>query len=163
LGTQLIFYYTLNINLHNITHSLISQNPREHMFVVQISLLIATFLSLISQNLSLMQTTKVVNPHPHIALRVNMWSVTILFLIFFLSHLLNVGAYICHITQEGQVKWTTPHNTTSFNMLHFVLFHNVTCYTNSLVSRIHINTMKLRNITCTFVATCVILSGGALH
>ena len=31
-----------NINLHNITHSLISRNPREWMCVVQISLLIIT-------------------------------------------------------------------------------------------------------------------------
>ena len=31
-----------NINTHNITHSLISQNPRERMFVVQISLPIVT-------------------------------------------------------------------------------------------------------------------------
>ena len=34
-----------NRNLHNITHSLISGNPREPMFVVQISILIVTFLS----------------------------------------------------------------------------------------------------------------------
>ena len=98
-----------NINLHNVTHSLISQNPRERMFVVQISLLIVTFLSLISQNLSLMQTTKEVNPHSCIAPYVNMWSVTFLFLFVFsfLCHLLNVGACICRIAQEGQVKWTT--------------------------------------------------------
>ena len=38
-----------------------------------------------------------------------------------------------------------------------VLFHNVTCYTNSIVSRIHVHTTKLRNITCTLVATGVIL------
>ena len=38
-----------NINLHDITHSLISQNPRERMFVVQISLPIVTFRSLISR------------------------------------------------------------------------------------------------------------------
>jgi hypothetical protein len=37
-----------NINLHNVTHSLISRNPRERMFEVQISLLIVTFLSLTS-------------------------------------------------------------------------------------------------------------------
>ena len=48
-------------------------------------------------------------------------------------------------------------HTTSFNMLHFVLFHSVTCYANSLVSCIHVNTTKLRNITCTLVATGVIL------
>ena len=54
-----------NINPHNVTRSLMSQNPRERMFIVQISLLIVTILSLISQILSLMQTTKEVNPHPH--------------------------------------------------------------------------------------------------
>ena len=78
------------------------------MFVVQISLFIVTFLSLISQNLSLMQTAKEVNPHPRIAPCVNMWSVTFLFLFFFfLCHLLNVGACIRHITREGQGEWTT--------------------------------------------------------
>ena len=39
----------------------------------------------------------------------------------------------------------------------FVLFHNVTCYTNSIVSHIHDNTTKLRNIMCTSVATGVML------
>ena len=39
----------------------------------------------------------------------------------------------------------------------FVLLHNVTCHTNSIVSRIHVNTTKLRSTTCTLVATCVIL------
>ena len=39
----------------------------------------------------------------------------------------------------------------------FVLFHNVTCYTNSTVSRIHVNTTKLCNTMCTLVATGVIL------
>ena len=100
-----ILHYNLrNINFHNVTHSLISWNPREWSFVIQISLLIVTFLSLISR----MQTTKEVNPHPRIAPRVNMWSVTFLLLFFFfLCHLLNVGACIHHISQEGQVKWIT--------------------------------------------------------
>ena len=44
-------------------------------------------------------------------------------------------------------------HTTSFNMLH----HIVTCYTNPIVSRIHVNTTTPRNITCTVVATSVIL------
>jgi hypothetical protein len=48
-------------------------------------------------------------------------------------------------------------NTKSFNMLHFVLFHSVTCYTNSPILRIHVTTTKLRNITCTLVAIAVIL------
>jgi hypothetical protein len=39
----------------------------------------------------------------------------------------------------------------------FVLFHEVMCHTNSIVSRIHVNTTKLRNITCTLVATGVTL------
>ena len=95
-----------DINPHNVAHSLISRNPREQMFVVEISLLIVTFLSLISQTLSLMQTIKEVNPHPCIAPCVNMWSVTFFF--FFFCHLLNVGACICHIAWEGQVEWTTP-------------------------------------------------------
>jgi hypothetical protein len=56
------------INLHNFTHPIISRNPREWMFVVQISfLIIVPFLSLISQNLSLMHITKEVHPHPRIA------------------------------------------------------------------------------------------------
>jgi hypothetical protein len=42
-------------------------------------------------------------------------------------------------------------------MLHFVLFHSVTCYTNYIVSHIHVDIAKLRNITCTLVATSMIL------
>ena len=77
------------------------------MFIVQISLLIVTFLSLISQILLLLQTTKEVNPHPHTAPRVFKWSVNFLFLLFFLHHSLNVGACICHIAREGQVESRT--------------------------------------------------------
>jgi hypothetical protein len=92
-----------SINLYNVTPSPISRNPRERMFVVQISLLIVTFPFLISQNLSLMQTTEKANPHPCIAPCVNMWSVT--FLLFFLSF-----SFLCHTAEEGQVEWTTPHH-----------------------------------------------------
>jgi hypothetical protein len=35
------------------------------------------------------------------------------------------------------------------------LFHNVTCYIDSTTPRIHTNTTKLRNITCTLIATGV--------
>ena len=134
-----------NINPHNVTHSLISCNPKERMFVVQISLLIVTFFSLISWILSLMQTTKQVNPHPRIKPRVNMWSV---FFFFFLCHLLNVGGCICHITREGS---SGADHTTPLKCCTLCLFHNVTCYTNSIVSRIHVTTTELRNITCTWV------------
>ena len=46
----------------------------------------------------------------------------------------------------------------SFNitMLHFVLFHNVICYTNSLLSCVHVNIIKLYNIMCTLVATIIL-------
>ena len=53
-----------------------------------------------------MQITKEVNPHPCIVPCVNMWSVTFFFFFFF-CHLLNVGVCVRHITQEGQVEWTT--------------------------------------------------------
>ena len=121
-----------NIDPHNVTHSPISRNPREWMFVVQMLLLNVTFSSLISRYLSLMQTTKEVNSHPHIALCVNMWSATFLF--FFLCHLLNVGACICHMS--GKAKWNGSHHT--IEILQCVLFHSVTCYTNSIASRIHV-------------------------
>ena len=39
----------------------------------------------------------------------------------------------------------------------FVLFYNVTCYTNPLLSCIHVNTTYLLNISCTLVATCMII------
>ena len=119
-----------NVNSHNVAHTLISRNPRERMFVVQISLFIVTFLSLISQNLSLMQTTKEVNPHLCIAPCVNMWSATFFFFFFFFCHILNVGACIYHIVQEGQVDWTTPHHTTPLKCCLWI-FYSVTCYTNS--------------------------------
>ena len=123
------------------------------MFLVQISFLIVTFLSFISQFLSVMQTTKEVNPHPRIASCVNMWSVILLLFFFFLCHFLSVGACIYHIAQKA--KWSGPHQW-RWRENEFK-FHSVTCYTKSIVSRIHVNTTKLRNITCTLVATCVIL------
>ena len=81
-----------NSNPHNVKHSLISRNPRERMFVLQIPLLIVTFLSLISSNLLLMQTTQEVNPHSRIASCVNKWSV-VFFFFFFLCHLYCISIF----------------------------------------------------------------------
>jgi hypothetical protein len=60
-----------------------------------------------------------------------------------------------YATSPGKFKWSGPRHI--IEMLHFVLFHNVTCYTNSIVLCIDVNTTKLRNIMCTLVATRVIL------
>ena len=84
-----------NINLHNVTHSLLSQNPRERLFVVQISLLFVTFLSLISQNLSIMQNHQRSQPTPSHCIMCQ--HVECLLLLLLLFHLLNVGACVRHI------------------------------------------------------------------
>jgi hypothetical protein len=150
-----------NINFHNVTNSLISWNRRERMFVAQISLQPVTFLSLISRNLSLMQNTKEVNTHIHIAPCVNMWSVFFFFFFFFLCHLLNVGACVRHMAREGHgvdhIGVGDMRTNSNYPHISFVWFHNVTHYTHSIVSRIHVDTTKLHNIMCTLVATFVIL------
>lgn len=52
-----------------------------------------------------------------------------------------------------------PHMKSSISalqMLHCVLLHNVTCYTN-LLSHIYVNTTKISSITCTLLANNVML------
>ena len=61
-----------------------------------------------------------------------------------------------YATSHGKVEWNgRPHHT--IKTLHFVLFHSVTCYTNSIISCIPVDTMKLCNVTCTSVERGVIL------
>ena len=43
-------------------------------------------------------------------------------------------------TLPGKAERSGPHH--NVEMLHFVLFCSVTCYIDSIVSRIHVNTIK---------------------
>ena len=95
-------YQHHNINLHSVTHSLVSHNPTERMVCSSNLTPYCHFLFLVSRILSLMQTTKDVKPHPRIVTCVNMWSV-----FFFFFHLLNVGACVRHIAWESQVERIT--------------------------------------------------------
>jgi hypothetical protein len=151
-----------NINIHNVTHSLISRNPREHMFVVQISLLIVTFLSLTSI-LFFGHECKPPKKSTHtLALRhVSLCRVSPSYSYSSSYHATCWMLVHACATSPRKAKWSGPHHT--MRMLHFVLFHNVRCYTNPIGSHIHANTTKLRNITCTLVATCVILRSLEVH
>ena len=76
------------------------------MFLVQISLLIVTFLSLISWVFPLLQTTMEVNPHPRIVPCVNVWECLFLILIVLLF-LMSLFELLVHgyVTLLGKAKW----------------------------------------------------------
>ena len=48
------------------------------------------------------------------------------------------------------------HHVVIIVVIVMVLFHNVTCYTNSILSRIHVTITYLLNIICTLVAITMI-------
>ena len=145
-----------NINLHNITHSLISRNSRERMFVVQISLLIVTFLSPNISNFVINANHQRSQPTPlHCAMCQYVechFLIVILLLSSYATCWMLVHAYAA---LPGRVKWSGPHQRRWEENV--IKFQSVTCYTNSTVSRIHVNTARLRNIICPLVAACVIL------
>ena len=60
-----------------------------------------------------------------------------------------------YATSPGKAKWSGPHRR-RWEENEFKL-HSVTCYTNSIVLCIHVDTTKLHNVTCTLVATGVII------
>ena len=106
-----------------------------------------------------MQTTQEVNPHSRIAPCVNVWKcLLLLFLLLLLMQL--VECWCMHPPHRpgrpsGADHTNVGDTRTNSNCPHisFVSFHSVTCYTNSIVSCIHMNTTEPRNITCTLAAT----------
>ena len=93
-----------NINLHNITHSLISQNLKDQMFVIQISLLIVTFLSLVSWFCHYCKPTKK-STHTLALCRVSICAVSSSSSSYATCWLL-VHAYV---TSPGKAKWSGPY------------------------------------------------------
>ena len=144
-----------NINLHSITRSLISQNPPCGVHVRSSNLTPYCHISLPSYHefLSLMHTPKksthtlALHSH-HLSTRGVSSSSSSSYAICWMV----VHAYA---TSPVKAKWSGPHQRRWEE--NESKFHSVTCYTNSIVSRIQVNTTKLRNITCTLDATGVII------
>ena len=107
------------------------------MFVIQISLLIVTFHSLHHEFCHYCKPPKK-STHTLGFHHVSICGVSPSYSYFY--------SYATYATSLGKVKWSGPHQQ-RWEENEFK-FHSVTCYTNYIVSRIHVNTTKLHNRTC---------------
>ena len=124
-----------NVNPHNTTHSLISQNPREWMFVVQISLPYCHIYLPYITNFVINASHPKSQPTPsHRA----MWQYVqchVLLLLPLVEWWLHAYA-----TSPIKAKWSGPHKQ-RWEENEFK-FHSVTCYTKSKVNHASMSTLQ---------------------
>jgi hypothetical protein len=125
-------------------------NPSPRCLACLLPRPIYTLNSIISNSLMLLFLLYLKNPRKHI------FSIYISLLIVTCSSNISCFPTLKVIHQRIQ---TTHSRTSQYHHydVDFVLFLNNTCYTNSLLSRIHVNFTLLLNITCTFDSTRMII------